>query len=573
MGRNENPGEIVDMPATGSSEEIPIAARAAGGTRRWGRRLLLLAIVLLLAVAATFSFLEPYDLGTWRMIVRSSLAMALLLSMIYFATGTRLPAAVRWSPLVLTGVALAAFLAKYRFAGFTGDLGLRWEDRWAVAPPRLDEDIKAPSQPAEALAVGPRDYPQFLGPNRNGRVDFVRLDPDWQSKPPRLVWSRPIGEGWSTFSVVAGRAVTQEQRDDAEMVTCYDLATGELLWTHSESVRFQQAMGGVGPRATPTIHQGKVYALGATGLLNCLDLASGESLWRVDIVADNGAENVMWGRACSPLVVDEKVIVSAGGPDGNSLVAYHKDTGEKIWSGGDARSAYASPVVGLVAGERQVVIVNENQVAGHDLATGKVLWTHPWPGSSDGNANCSQSVLLDGDRVLLSKGYSGGSEMLHIRRNEDGTFTAESLWKNPRVLKTKFNNVVVRDGHAYGMSEVIMECVDLADGQVKWRKRPRDYGHAQLLLVGDLILAMTETSGEVALVQATPERYRELARYPVLEVNELLASGMTWNNPALAGKYLLVRNARQAACYQLPVVSAGAGEGASIAEDSPKDIR
>ena len=167
-----------------------------------------------------------------------------------------------------------------------------------------------------------------------GRFRGLKLARDWSERPPQLLWRQPIGAGWSAFAVVGSSAITQEQRGEYEMVVCYDLKSGREQWTHSDHDRYEATPAGVGPRATPTIVEDRVYTLGATGILNCLDLATGERVWSEDILYDNGAELASWGMSGSPLVLDDLVVVSAGGGEGKSLVAYHKDTGERVWSGG-----------------------------------------------------------------------------------------------------------------------------------------------------------------------------------------------------------------------------------------------
>jgi outer membrane protein assembly factor BamB len=239
------------------------------------------------------------------------------------------------------------------------------------------------------------------------------------------------------------------------------------------------------------------------------------------------------------LVVDHKVIVPRGGVGKIvSLLAMDADTGTTIWESGNHQVSYASPVLATLHGRRQVLSVNEDFVTAHDLESGQILWEHAWPGRSHMNANCSQPVPLDGDRVFLSKGYNQGAELLEI--GPGPSWQVRSLWK-ARVLKTKFSNVAIRDGCVFGLDDGILSCLDLESGQRRWKKGR--YGYGQNLLVGDLLLMVAE-NGDLALVAADPERFVELARLPGL-------TGQTWNNPALFGNLLLIRNAEEAACYQL----------------------
>jgi outer membrane protein assembly factor BamB len=309
-------------------------------------------------------------------------------------------------------------------------------------------------------------------------------------------------------------------------------------------------MGGAGPRSTPTIHEGRVYALGATGMLYCLDGSSGGVLWsdnlleRYGVTLDDEENTVTWGRSASPLLVDNLCVVPAGGPPEGpyvSLTAFDKNTGQIVWEAGDRQISYSSPVLATLGGQRQILIVNEDQVTGHDPQNGRVLWSYDWPGGSASNASVSQPVALSEDRVLLSKHYGGGAALLRVNRVEDQEYVVNSIWLDSSLLKTKFTNVVVRGDYIYGLSDGILECVEWASGERCW-KRGR-YGHGQLLGVGDLLLVQAE-SGEVALARAAPDRFRELASFQALD-------GKTWNNLCLYKELLLVRNAEEAACYEL----------------------
>jgi outer membrane protein assembly factor BamB len=445
------------------------------------------------------------------------------------------------------GVAAVVLLATcVRIEGFSGAMLPKFGLRWSTpADVRLAEEQPAPAAAAAAAfpLVSALDYPRFLGPKGRAEVDGVRLARDWKAQPPKLLWRQPIGAGWSAFATVGDFAITQEQRGPQELVTCYDLKTGRLLWSHADVARFEEFLGGIGPRATPTIDEGRVYALGATGILNCLDGATGRVLWSKNILEENGAPNVQWGKSCSPLVTGNLVIVSAGGSGGRSLVAYDKLTGDRVWSAGDELSAYASPAEVTLAGVRQILIVNEAHVAGHDAETGQLLWEFSWPGQSNGPANAAQPVVLPGDRVFVSKGYGVGATLFQVRKGDDGTWAANEIWDGPkRVMKTKFANIVLKGGLAYGLDDGILECLDFATGRPRWKKGR--YNHGQVMLVGDLLLVQSE-EGRVALVEATPEGYRELGGFQAIE-------GKCWNNPALAqGRYLLVRNGEEAACYEL----------------------
>lgn len=428
-----------------------------------------------------------------------------------------------------------------------------------LVPPEHAVRLAVAEEPMEhnpLRVTTPQDFPQFLGPQRNAWIPGSQLARSWRKNPPKLLWKQPIGAGWSAFSAVNGYAVTLEQRGSEEWVACYEVETGKPVWGYPITARHETSLGGVGPRSTPTIFGGHVYTLGATGVLQCFS-GDGQLVWsddlrrRYGISASEDEETVMFGRPASPLIVDSLVIVPGGGPNGKAknLTAFDRVTGQLVWetenqlaSGEADQLAYASPVLATLAGKRQILIVNESTCSAHDPADGKVLWSHPWPGKSNGAANISQPVPIGDNQVLLTKGYGGGAELLEVKVAADGELTTTSVWKIPRVLQTKFSNVVVHDGHAYALSEGILECVDLADGNRCWKKGR--FGHGQILGVDDLLLVLSE-DGDLHLLELNPDKFVELGKVAALE-------GKTWNNLCLYGKRLLIRNAAEAACLELP---------------------
>jgi outer membrane protein assembly factor BamB len=468
---------------------------------------------------------------------------------------------VVFSPFVLLIAFFASFKPKH-----DGDVKFYWWDlasyrfRWGTDP---DERLAMPNATnvAEGWEQGPHDYPRFLGADGRAAVTSVALVTDWQQRPPEEVWRKPIGAGWSGFAVVGDYAVTQEQRGDEELVVCYRIADGSIVWSHSDRTRFDPGsftgqLGDIGPRATPTIHEAKVITHGATGIVNCLDARTGKAIWSHDTLREFGTGNVNWGKSNSPLVVDDTVVISVGAPGGKSLVAYDLESGDVRWSAGNYRSSYASPVLATIAGVRQIVSVDEDHVTAVRAEDGEALWEVEWPGNSDSNASVSQPMPVAGDRVFLSKGYGIGAELIHIHRVDEGDkseaggrLVAERLWKRP-VMKTKMSNVVIHEGHVYGLDGGILQCIELETGSERWKARRGRYGHGQMLLVGDVILIMTEMDGELVLVRATPKRHEELGRYRVFAKGH-----KTWNNPALAGAYLLVRNDEEAVCLRLPLAA------------------
>ena len=457
-------------------------------------------------------------------------AVGFMLLCLWFFAFSRIRGKIRLWGLGVLALLIGLTVSLVQLRGFTGDLAPHVAWRWS--------SVASVSGVGKFSGEPEMDYPQFLGPDRNGILRGTELASDWIQNPPKLLWRVPVGEAWSSFAIVGRSALTQEQQGEDETVVCYDLLTGKEKWRHRVRARYETAIAGIGPRATPTVSKNRVYAFGATGILACLDLDTGREIWSRDTVKETGARVKEWGMSGSPLVVGEKVIVSPGGQNDQSLMAYHRETGAVIWGGGRARAGHSSPSVAAIAGMDQVLIFNHGQVAGHDPMSGALLWAYPWTGGM--TQHVAQPIPLSGDRVFVSTGYGVGSALIQVAQSNGGEWTANRIWKSPR-LKAKFANVVHKDGYIYGLDDGVLTCLDLSDGQRAW-KRGR-YGHGQLILVGDLLLIQAE-SGEVALVDASPLEYRERARFPAL-------SSHTWNSPAFAAPYLLVRNDREAACYEL----------------------
>ncbi len=451
-------------------------------------------------------------------------------------------------------VAAIAFQLLLRYDGSTSGASLprfvwRWQEPDQGNLPALaKEETDAAPRPIEAGAVeGVVDSPELYGPERNAvwPPETVIADLDWNAHPPEELWRRPIGQGWSGFSVVGRRALTMEQRGDEELVTCYDLLTGEILWTHHDEARYYNAAGpgkemaGDGPRAVPTVHGDRVFTYGATGVLNCLSLETGEAIWQRDVFDEIGKSLPEWGKSTSPLVIEPEGLVVVSGPERSAptLLAYLAETGEPVWQYDGNGASYSSPRILELGGRRQLVSVNSGDVTSHDPATGEELWLKKWEGKYP---KVAQPVKVGPDRVLVTASYGAGSYLLEVKPSENGAWSVAEIWKSTR-LKTKFSTAVVREGYAYGLDEGRLACVDLADGSRVWKEGK--YGFGQNLLVGDRLLIQAE-DGYLAVVEATPEGFQEVARHEALD-------SMTWNPPTLAGRYLLVRNDREAICFKL----------------------
>jgi len=390
--------------------------------------------------------------------------------------------------------------------------------------------------PAPAAATTGADWPGFRGPARDGIVLGTRIATDWSKSPPVEMWRRPIGPGWSSFAVRGGVFYTQEQRGGDEVVSCYELATGEPVWTHRDAARFWESNAGPGPRATPTLAHGHVYTLGATGILNALDAASGAVVWSRNAAADTKVETPGWGFTGSPLVVGDAVIVATSG----RLAAYDAATGQPRWLGPEGGSGYSSPHLAKFDGVAQVLLLRGSRSTSVALADGTLLWEHR---GEPGVSILQPSLTADGD-VLVAGGDAMGGTGIHRLAVAHGSagWTTSERWLS-KGLKPYFSDFVVHRGRAFGFDGSILACIDLADGTRRWKGGR--YGHGQLLLLPDqdLLLVLSE-EGELALVQATPDTFTEVARVPAIE-------GKTWNHPVLVGDVLLVRNDQEMVAFRL----------------------
>jgi outer membrane protein assembly factor BamB len=395
--------------------------------------------------------------------------------------------------------------------------------------------------PVVAVAKAAPIWPGFRGPNRDSVIHGLQIETDWSKAAPVELWRRKIGPGWSSFAVDGNLIYTQEQRGDQEIVSCYNLATGAPVWMHGDAARFYESNGGPGPRATPTLHNGRVYTMGATGIVNALDAATGAVVWSRNAASDTGVENPGWGFAGSPLIVDDVVIVAASG----RLAGYELATGKPRWLGPTGGAGYSSPHPVTVDGVAQVVLLRGSRTISVSPADGTLLWQHVWlPGVSI----VQPGVTAEGDILITSGDAMGGQGVRRLAiAHAAGGWTAEERWTS-RALKPYFNDFVVHDGHAYGFDGSILACIDLKDGTRKWKGGR--YGNGQIILLPDEdLLLVSSEEGELALVKATPDAFTEVAKVPAIE-------GKTWNHPALAGDVLLMRNGEEMAAFRLPLARA-----------------
>ena len=410
--------------------------------------------------------------------------------------------------------------------------------------PNAAATADAPIAPVAPLApiarVAPGSWPDFRGPNRDGRYTATPIRTTWPREGLRPLWKQPVGAGYASFVVADGRAFTIEQRRNQEVVAAYSMQTGRELWTNGWNASFEESMGGDGPRATPTYHDGRVYALGAEGELRVLDAAKGTLVWRRNILSDNGAGNLSWGMSAAPLIIDDTVVVLPGGTRGSSVVAYNKANGDPVWKSLNDEASYTSPMLVTLGGVRQLLVVTATRVVGLTPDKGTLLWDYPW--STFNGINVAQPILFTHngrDRIFMSASYGHGAAVFELTGAGD-RFQAKTIWENER-MKNKFTSSVLHKGHIYGLDESILASVNVETGELNWKGGR--YGYGQLVIAGDHLVVLTE-DGDVVLVNASPARHEEVARFSAIE-------GKTWNHPVIADGTLLVRNIQEMAAFDI----------------------
>jgi outer membrane protein assembly factor BamB len=505
---------------------------------------LVLALVALVSVQVFL--LDRLDAGsrlsiTFLILVAASLAIAIWF---FFSAGiSRQTRAIVALLLLVVGASVALSVRRVEFSGdMVPTFDFRWtSDRYAVLEEHRARHGAAGAAVPIRFEVAPDDVLEYRGPNRDGIVPGPKLARDWKAQPPKLLWRQPCGGGYASFVAVGPALVTIEQRRASEAIVAYDAATGRELWVHEYPALFSEALGGDGPRATPTFHDGRLYALGATGMLTSLDFATGKRLWSVDILKQNECGNLDWAMSGSPLVYDAGVLVNPGNQKGSaasrSIVAYDPADGTRRWAAGQTKASYASPMLVTLGGMRQLLIFDAVGLAGHDPADGRELWRYPW--KSEWDINASQPIALGADRVAISS--SSGAALLKLSQ-ADGRWQVDEVWRN-RNLKCGYSNPIAYQGHLYGIDENMLACIDLETGKRKWKSRDGQYGHGQMLLRDNLLVILSE-AGELALVEAAPDAFRELGRIQAID-------GKTWPVPVLVGNRIYVRNHLEMAAYEL----------------------
>ncbi len=372
------------------------------------------------------------------------------------------------------------------------------------------------------------DWPQWRGSDRDGTSEEKGLLKTWPAGGPPQAWqAKGAGEGYSSFAIRDGRLFTLGARDGNEHVVAFDAASGKRLWEVPNGRRFSNDRGS-GPRGTPTVDGDRVYAFGASGDLAVLEAASGKVVWRVNVLSKFGGSNIRWGLSESPLVLEDRVLVQAGGR-GAGIVALRKTDGAEIWRSQGDEPGYSSAVLQEIGGVRQAVFFTAERAVGLDVNDGRLLWSY------DRVANRTANIatpIVRGNHVFLSSDYGTGAALLELSGSA-GKITARQVYFTHEMRNHHASSVLVGQ-HLYGFSSSILTAMQFDTGTVAWRHRTVGKGS---LIFADERLYLFSENGVVGLAEANPKEYREHGRFQ-LQTGNL----PTWSHPAVANGKLYLRD-------------------------------
>ncbi len=393
-----------------------------------------------------------------------------------------------------------------------------------------------------AVCISPAfaaDWPQWLGPNRNGTSAETGLLTTWPKDGPKVLWTHAGGEGYSSLAIADGRAITQVQHDGAEFVLALDAAKGTKLWETKVAAGFKNSYGN-GPRATPTIDGKLVYSQSPSGALTCLDAEKGAIVWSVNLLKEFGAKNISWGLSASP-TIDGDLVYAIPGGKGAGVAAFEKKTGKLAWKTGNDGAGYATPVPVTVAGQKQVIFFTATGLLAVTADQGKELWRVTWKTEYD--CNICTPLLVGKDLLFVTSGEEVGCALFKLSAS-----APEIAWESKggkSVMMNYWANAVVHDGHLYGLSgefnkKIHLNCVDLKTGKLVWSEQ--DFGKGALTFADGHIFASTK-KGDMVLIQPSPTKYQEKARFKLMTDNRTA--------PTIADKRLYVRDKQTIYCLDV----------------------
>jgi outer membrane protein assembly factor BamB len=380
------------------------------------------------------------------------------------------------------------------------------------------------------------DWPQWRGPHEDGISAETGLLPEWPEKGPNELWRVPLGNGFSAVSVVGQQAFTLFGSDAGEFAVAISVADGKTIWKTRLGDLLTNGSYGDGPRATPTVENGRVYVLSGKGALRCLDGASGQVVWGCDLLEAFGGKSPEYGYSASPVVFGDKLIVVVGAGKGKMLAAFDKTDGKVLWTSLDDRIGYSTPIEATIDGIKQIIVLTGEAVVSVSPSDGKPYWRQEWKTELDANV---ATPIVSGNRLFISTGYSTGCALFELSA-KGGKPAVKKLWAN-KEMKNYFSTSVLVDGYLYGFNNTKLTCLDFRTGKSKWRAG--SFNRGSLIAVDGKLIIYGE-QGLLAMAEISPDSYRELAKLKFCDER-------TWTLPTLAGGRLYLRNEKELACMKV----------------------
>ncbi len=412
------------------------------------------------------------------------------------------------------------------------------------------------------------DWPDFLGPDRNGKSAETGLIATWPDTGPRMVWQVPLGTSYSAPSVSRGRLFHFDRHGNVDRVTCRESETGRELWSREHATSYEDILGyNNGPRCTPVVDGDRVYTMSAEGILQCLAVVDGSVRWQLDTMNEFGVAQNFFGVGSTPVVVDDLLIANVGGsppggPDnvysgpvhgnGTGAVAFDKYSGKVRWQVSDELASYASPVVATVSGTTRCFLFARGGLLAVDSNQGKVAFHFPWRAAKLESVNAASPVVVD-DTVFISESYGRGSALLRVAEGSYDEIWTDRERGRDKSLELHWNTPIHHEGFLYGSSgqhggPAELRCIEWQTGRVRWRQA----GLARVSLIhADGKLICLSEDGTLRLLKATPDKYDEIARWiPRGDDGRPLLKEPAWVAPVLAHKLLYVRGRDRLICVE-----------------------
>ena len=393
--------------------------------------------------------------------------------------------------------------------------------------------------------VSAADWPQFRGPNRDGVYAGKDLATQWPESGPPLLWQKQVGAGFSGPVVAAEKVIFFSREADEEVVVSLNAPTGKEEWRTAYPTTYKDDFGfDPGPRATPCVADGRIFTLGAEGILQALNVADGKKIWRLDLRQQFQAPKGFFGIACSPMVEGNAVLINVGGRGGAGIVAFATTTGKVLWQASQDQASYSAPVAATVNGRRAALFLTRHNFIGLDPVSGRVWFEYPF-GPAERSSVTAASPVVAGDLVFLSGCYGAPATVVRL-----GTDQPTKVWTAPDALQNHYATSVCQDGYLYGIdgrtdpgSEPApnLRCVELATGKIRWQET--SIGAATLTLTDGQLLVLTER-GELLLAPLSPLSFKPTARAQIM-ANQVRAY------PAIANGRLYARSKSSLVCVDL----------------------